>query len=202
MALTKQAKILTPEMEEEVLNYLNSTRYPVRNRVMFLLSTKAGLRAKEIASITWSMVFDAKGSGLSQIIELDNSASKGKGGRKIPLNNALSRALGRHEAETFKPGMRLKRNLKDRIIKSERGNKVSAQTVVDTFAKWYKDLGYDGCSSHSGRRTFITNGARKISTVGGSLRDIQIMAGHSSLQTTEKYIEGNDSARFELVQLL
>jgi hypothetical protein len=48
------------------------------------------------------------------------------------------------------------------------------------FAKWFRALGYHGCSSHSGRRTFITNAARKISTVGGSLRDIQVLAGQTS----------------------
>ena len=66
---------------------------------------------------------------------------------------------------------------------------------------WYRDLGLIGCSSHSGRRTFITNAARKISTVGGSLRDVQHLAGHFSLQTTQRYIEGDSEARKRVVQL-
>ena len=44
---------------------------------------------------------------------------------------------------------------------------------------WYGDLGFDGCSSHSGRRTFITNAARKISTVGGSMRYARMLARHN-----------------------
>jgi len=51
-------------------------------------------------------------------------------------------------------------------------------------------MGLNGCSSHSGRRTFITNAAKKISSVGGSLRDVQMLAGHSSLAVTQRYIEG------------
>jgi integrase len=59
-----------------------------------------------------------------------------------------------------------------------------------------------GCSSHSGRRTFITNAARKISSVGGSLRDVQALAGHSSLAVTQRYIDGSEDARAKVVELV
>ena len=51
-------------------------------------------------------------------------------------------------------------------------------------------------------RTFITNAARKISTVGGSLRDVQSLAGHSSLATTQRYIDGDSEARRRVVELV
>ena len=70
------------------------------------------------------------------------------------------------------------------------------------FQIWYRDLGMYGCSSHSGRRTFITNAARKISTVGGSLQDVQALAGHASLAVTQRYIEGDSEARRKIVDLL
>ncbi len=60
---------------------------------------------------------------------------------------------------------------------------------MNLFSRWYAELGFVGCSSHSGRRTFITNAARKISVVGGSLRDVQALAVHSNLSTTQRYIE-------------
>ncbi len=90
----------------------------------------------------------------------------------------------------------------DRVVTSERSNGVSSQVIVNMFQRWYRDLGLEGCSSHSGRRTFITMTARQISTVGGSLRDIQYLAGHSSLQTTQRYIEGDSKSRVKVVGLL
>jgi len=57
----KQAKIVSLTQERAILGYLDTTRYPSRDRVMFLLSMKAGLRAKEMASLTWAMVTDASG---------------------------------------------------------------------------------------------------------------------------------------------
>ena len=50
MALTKQARVLSEKQERVALHYLKATEHPERNTVMFLLSVKAGLRAKEIAS--------------------------------------------------------------------------------------------------------------------------------------------------------
>ena len=84
----------------------------------------------------------------------------------------------------------------------ERAVKTSAQTIVNMFASWFEDMGLMGCSSHSGRRTFITNAARRISTVGGSLRDVQALAGHSSLSVTQRYIEGDGAARAKVVELV
>jgi integrase len=84
----------------------------------------------------------------------------------------------------------------------ERAAKTSAQTIVNMFSAWFDDMGLVGCSSHSGRRTFITNAARRISTVGGSLRDVQALAGHSSLAVTQRYIEGDEAARVKVLELV
>ena len=43
---------------------------------------------------------------------------------------------------------------------------------------------------------------RRISTLGGSLRDVQLTAGHSALGTTQRYIEGSDEAKQRVVELV
>ena len=56
MAIGKQAKILTDKQQTLTLTCLEGTRHPLRNKIIFMLSFKAGLRAKEIAKLKWSMV--------------------------------------------------------------------------------------------------------------------------------------------------
>src|SRR5207244_11564310 len=81
----KQAKIVSPTQERAILGYLETTRYPYRDRVIFLFSMKAGLRAKAMASLTWAMVTDAEGQ-IAKAIQLQNLASQGKNGRRtIPI---------------------------------------------------------------------------------------------------------------------
>jgi integrase len=175
----------------------SSSRYPERDRVMILLSVKAGLRAKEIACLTWGMVTDAQGQ-LGDAIQLPNSASKGKnGGRTVPLNPSLHQALAE---------LRTKRSEdaapRARIIHSERGEGYSSAAVQVWFARLDGALGFDGASSHSGRRTFITKAAKRIVEAGGSLRDIQELAGHSSLATTQRYIQGDNRAKQNVVRMI
>jgi integrase/recombinase XerD len=176
------------------LSYLERTRHPIRNRVIFLLSVKAGLRAKEIASLSWAMITDANGR-IGKAIHLLDSASKGRSGRVIPLNADLKRALTEW-METVRPGT------SDYVITTERSRRASAQSIVNLFSRWYDHLGFAGASSHSGRRTFITNAAKKIPGVGGSIRDIQLLAGHVSLRTTQRYIEADAEAQRKVVQLV
>jgi integrase/recombinase XerD len=88
------------------------------------------------------------------------------------------------------------------IIHSERDRGLSPAAVAVWFHRLYSGLGMIGCSSHSGRRTFITRAARKIGEVGGSLRDVQQLAGHASLGTTARYIEGDQEAQRKVVALI
>ncbi len=79
---------------------------------------------------------------------------------------------------------------------------MTAKSVVNWFAKAYRSVGLVGCSSHSGRRTFVTRAARLIMHAGGSLRDVQELAGHRSIQTTQGYIEGDGRAQRRLIRLI
>jgi integrase/recombinase XerD len=191
MSLGKQAKVLTKAQVDRVLRHVERTRSPARNRVIVLLSMKAGLRAKEIASLKWDMVSDADGR-VGSTIHLPDAASKGRSGRIIPMNSELREAIVLLAASRSS----------DYVVPTERRGRTSAQAIVNLFFGWYRDVGLRGCSSHSGRRTFITNAARKIGTVGGSLRDVQALAGHADLGTTQRYIDVDGEAQAKIVQLV
>jgi integrase len=201
--LGKSAKVLNDKQVAALLRFVESdTRRPVRNRVVVLLSYKAGFRAKEIAMLRWSMVTDTEGA-LIDSISLPNTASKGKrGGRVLPMHSDLRIALEALYEEESAKGRRtpdgfvvvLKQGSTDAITR--------ANSVVFLFKSWYASLGFDGASSHSGRRTFITKAARKVSEVGGSLRDVQSLAGHASIAITQRYVDTDPEAQRKLIDRL
>lgn len=200
MTLQTQAKTLSRNQIDAIHQWLGNRRHGLRDQVIFLLSVRAGLRAKEIASLRWSMLVKSDGS-IGDAIHLTDQASKGRsGGREIPLNKQLKE----HICRLFDLAQKHPKfnSAKSFVIKTERQDRTSPQAIVNMFHRWYRDLGLLGCSSHSGRRTFITNAARKISTVGGSIRDVQALAGHSSLQTTQRYIDSDVEARRKIVDLI
>ena len=92
-------------------------------------------------------------------------------------------------------------DLASNVVASERGSRMSPNSIAHWFKRLYANLGFDGCSSHSGRRTAITTWSRNVSRVGGSLRDVQALAGHSSLAMTQLYIEQNSDAQKKLIDM-
>jgi integrase len=199
MSLGKQSKILSDKQIKTMLLHLSTTRMGLRNQLIFLLSAKSGLRAKEVSQLKWSMVVNSEGT-VSNAIHLTDVASKGKSGRVIPLNKDVKGLLIRlFDNESKRHDYDVNSSF---VIRTERSKSTSAQSVVNMFANWYKDLGFVGCSSHSGRRTFITNLSKKIGLVGGTLRDVQSLAGHSNLQTTQRYIEVDTDCQRKLVDLV
>ena len=199
MGLGKQSKTLNKSQIQMVSNHLRNGRNGLRNQTIFLLSVKSGLRAKEISQLSWKEVCNSDGEVDTQI-NLTNQTSKGNSGRVIPLHKSvrenLIELLERHRKYyAFNINTSF-------IVRTERSPFTTSQTIINMFQKWYQTLGLIGCSSHSGRRTFITETSKKISLVGGSLRDIQMMAGHLSLQTTQRYIDGDSESQRKVVDLI
>ncbi len=203
MAQGKQAKVLSPAQIRTTLQFLQTTRHPERDTVIFLLSCKSACRAKEVSNITWEMVTDPEGN-VADAIQLQNIASKGKnGGRTIPLNKDLKAALVvlRALAESKRAERGFAFDLSSNVVTSERGARMSANSIDHWFKRLYANLGFSQCSSHSGRRTAITTWARNVSKVSGSLKDVQSLCGHSSLAMTQLYIDQNTDAQKSLVDL-
>lgn len=192
--LNKQAKILSEQQIKAVLSFLETTRNSKRDRVIFMLSVYAGFRAKEISNLEMSMITDVDGN-IADVISLEDKATKGKSGRTVPMNRMLNAALielvNDHQANRDKY-----------VIRTERAQKFSANGVAVWFQRLYKSLGFKGASSHSGRRYFGTHCARKIGLVGGSLKDVQYLLGHSWISSTQRYLQENEDAQKQVVNII
>jgi integrase len=188
----RRAKILSSFDVGDLLIFASCSRHPLRNAVIVLLSAKAGLRAGEIANLTWDMVVDANGH-ISGLIELTDNAAKKFSGRSIPIHPDLIAILAAWR-QVAPPSAY--------VIASERGGRMRPLSIVVWFNRAFKNIGLKGCSSHSGRRTFVTRAARIVHKAGGSLRDVQLLAGHRSIQTTQRYIDGDSDAQRKLIAMI
>ena len=145
----RQAKILSADDVGDLLTFASIGRHQLRNRVLVLLSAKAGLRAGEIAQLTWDMLVDGNGN-LGRVIELRDGVAKNGGGRRIPIHPDLATALSEWRQTTVPS---------EYVIRSERGGPMTPLSIVVWFNRAFKAIGLRGCSSHSGRRTFVTRAA-------------------------------------------
>ena len=191
--MSRSARVLAPSDLRVLLARMRFGRLANRNTVLILLSFRTGLRACEMAGLTWEMLTRPDGK-FSDTVEIADHIAKNGRARRIPVHPELRSALvSLRQTEGQRSGP---------VIRSQRGGHMTPRAIVNWFSATYQELGFDGCSSHSGRRTFITQAARLVSKAGGSLRDVQELAGHRALTTTERYIEGDREAQRRLVRLL
>lgn len=204
---TGKAQILTPELLDHLLHHIQATsRDPLRDYAIVLFSFKAGLRAGEIAGLSWRDVTDPRNrvgrqarnpttGEMEAYFEVPNGIAKKGHGRMIPMHPALLATL-----EALQKHMGLDAQPDDPVIRSlnlGRENyspRISANTLVVYIKDLYLRAGLQGCSSHSGRRTAITQLAQTANKHGCSLFDVQQYAGHANIGTTETYVELSPNA--------
>ncbi len=193
----RQAKVFSRRDLRHLRAVARQGRTPLRDDVIVLLAARAGLRACEIARLTWGMVLDPNGK-VAPVIEVRAVISKRGSGRRVPMHRELRRALKSWQAQQPR-----ERTQPDKVIvPSLRGGAMRANSIVNWFVENCRAAKLTGCSSHSGRRTFITNAARRAHWAGASLRDVQVLAGNRSIETTQGYIDGDSDAQRCLVALI
>ena len=188
-----QAKTLTKEEMARVLDFITTRKYAARNRAMMLLTHLAGLRIGEVACLRWSDVMNLEGA-VKDEIRLLPDMTKGRHARTVFVNIRLREELAAYAAQA---------KCVDRsypFFASQKSVKTgfSANSLAQTFALLYAGAGLEGASSHSGRRTFLTNLANK----GTAIHILKTLAGHRSISTTAAYLYSSPSQLKAAVELV
>ena len=186
-----QAKVLSEKEIKKVVKLIESKRHSSRNRCMFLATHMSGARIGEIASLRICDVLASDGTIKTEVY-LSAEQTKGSKGRTLYLSEKLRNEIELFLKTRFKLRDLLAVTLTDttRALFTNQKNPnrgFSASTACQMFHYWYKEAKIEGASSHSGRRSFITNLANK----GVHVRILQELAGHSSISVTQKYIDVN-----------
>ena len=186
-----QARTLAEKQAKTFLSYVANGKNAERNAAAFALSYYAGMRVGEIASLKVSDVVADNGS-IKDVIYLDATMTKGKHGREVFLNKAAKQHI--------KTLLKTKPFAPDHPLIQIMGRRASftPNSLAIVFRNMYKEAGYDGCSSHTGRRSFCSNLANK----GVGIRVIQKLSGHRSLQSVQPYLDANEEMVKNAVELL
>ena len=188
-----QARALGAAEMEQVLEHVNAGRHAHRNRCFILLTHLAGLRVGEVATLRWLDVMTADGQ-IKDEVRLLPEMTKGKHARTVFISTRL-----RQELQQYADIYRRAAPLDCPLFYSQKGMRsgFTANSLTQTIAKLYRGAGVDGATSHSGRRTFLTNLANK----GTAIHLLRTLAGHRSISTTATYLYSSPTQLKAAVEL-
>lgn len=186
-----QAKTLTPAEFDQALAYIQTRKFALRDRTLFLISNWSGMRVGEIASLKVGDILNADGT-IKAEIRLSPYQTKGRHARTVYLPHKLQVAIAEYIA------CRCINSRDEPVFYTASGVGFTGNTLCQMFFWLYRQAGISGASSHSGRRSFITSLASK----GISVRVLASMAGHRSISTTMSYIDASDDMKRAAVELI
>lgn len=196
-----QAKTLsTQEFNHAISTAAQCPRWGLRNRMLLLITHWSGMRVCEVASLRISDVLDVRGNILNEV-QLHATQTKSSHARTVVfpqrLQNELRNYLKRQFGFRSLAGVAYEFGHKPLFFTQKR-NAFTPNTLTQTFTAIYKAAGIKGATSHTGRRTWLTQLAAK----GANVRVLQSLAGHRSLAVTQRYIEVNDNLRRAVAEMI
>ena len=187
-----QAKTLTADELVKVLAYVGTKKYAVRNRCMILLTHYAGLRVGEVSCLRWQDVVNADGS-IKDEIRLLPDMTKGRHARTVFVSKKLREEMQAYVEQAKCVDRAYPFFSSQKSVKSG----FSANSLSQTLTLIYQSAGIEGASSHSGRRTFLTNLANK----GTAIHLLKTLAGHRNISTTAAYLYSSPAQLKAVVEL-
>ena len=181
-----KARVLTEDEFKRLLVIAKNAQMAERNLAIIYCSFGLGLRAKEIAALKVSDIFDANFNILEEV-NLTRSMTKGDKQRHVYINNKKIIAALSNHIKAMKSAEGLCFRYDNALFKTQRKMAFTPDTLQKWFRKLYDKAGIKGASSHSGRRTFIT----RLIEQGADIKAVSHIAGHASITTTAGYVATN-----------
>ena len=180
-----QAKVLDDKELKRVLSVVESGNHAKRNAAIVILSHYLGLRSKELAALKIGDVIEQY--AIKKVLRLVAAYTKGAKHRDVSIENkAVVKALQDYiSVRRAEDGMTF--NMDAPLFRSQKGTAFSPNAMVRVLGDIYKNAGFNDASSHTGRRSLIT----KLAYSGIDLNSVRQIAGHSSISTTQRYIDDN-----------
>ena len=187
-----QARTINEKQAKTMFAFLSTQRNAKRNKPRFALSYYCGLRAKEIASLKVGDVLKADGS-IKDVADLSAEQTKGSNGREFYINKHAKQHIAAliKSMPVVEPHFPLLQVMGKRKAFSANGIAIAMRNI-------YNDAGFTGCSSHTGRRSAISQLANK----GVGIRIIQKFSGHRQLQSVQHYLDANEEMVKNAAELL
>jgi len=186
-----QARVLSPQELRRVLDYVATRRHAARNRVMLLLTHYTGMRVGEVAALRINDVLNGDNT-IKDEVRLLPEQTKGKHARTVYLNERIRKELAQY-LRVLRP-----RDASKPLFYTQKQAGFSANSLTQYFFYLYRNVGLDGASSHSGRRSFLTGLANK----GTAIHILKSLAGHRSISTTASYLYSNPTQLKAAVELV
>ena len=197
----KQARTLNDKELNLLLLYINIRKHAARDRAMVLMTYWAGMRIGEVAATKLKDVLASDGT-VRYEINLKAEQTKGKFGRTVVLADKLRKEIQTYLQTRFKTKDLLALTTTDKYLKplfaTQKRDSFDNNTACYHFHMLYKAAGLEGASSHSGRRSFLTN----LSAKAVPLKVLMELAGHRQAQTTMRYISVTQDMKRAAVELV
>lgn len=181
-----QARILSTKEIGGMFKVLSKNR----DKVLFAIGIYTGLRVGEIVSLRTDQLFSDAGN-VRHVLKVKRTKKKNTVFNDIPIHPKLKKILTDYFAEAELGAWLFPSD------ESSTGHLTRAQ-AHNVLTAAFDILGLDDASTHSMRRTCLTN----MSRAGVPLRTIQEISGHASLSDLQAYLAVDPDDKRRAINLL
>ena len=178
-----KSRLLTKDEIKRVVQFQESGRHSVRNVCLVHLSCLTGMRVGEISKLKLKDVVNDSWVIKDEVVIPKEYTKTNKTRVVYLVHKELRSSLEKLIQERRKTIIlnETRRWKEQPVFVSQKGGRFSSGSLQRTYKNMYMSVGLgEMVSSHSGRRTFITN----LISSGIDMKTVSTLSGHSSIQTT------------------